>query len=131
SGANVTAHELDALFDVVVSVDENGVNIQDRNGLLKQDRLTVVDLEQAATSHPDLVAGHLDGPAIIEANRKFVELNSAFWNMGLLIRIPAKVKVENGILVRYNLTRPGSMLIPKLVVTAEEGSDAKIVEVYQ
>jgi len=131
TGVNVQTNELDALFDVVVTVDEQGVNIQDRNGLLKKGDLVVADLEAAAVAHQEIVSRYLNGPAIIEPDRKFVELNSAFWNVGLIIRIPAKVKIDNGVLIRYNLTQPGSMLLPKLVVVAEEGSDAKVVEVYQ
>jgi len=131
TGSNVQANELDALFDVVVTVDEQGVNIQDRNGLLKSGDLVVADLEDASVKYQDIVSRYLSGPAIIEADRKFVELNGAFWNVGLIIQIPAKAKIANGVLIRYNLTQPGSMLLPKLVVAAEEGSDAKVVEVYQ
>jgi len=123
--------ELDKLFDVVVSVSEKGFHIDDRNGLLSRNEIIVCSLDDAARDHAPAVTRYLHGPAIIEPNRKFMELNGAFWNFGLFIHIPAKTKLENGVLVRYQVRQSGSMLIPKLIVAAEEGSDAKVVEVFQ
>jgi Fe-S cluster assembly protein SufD len=125
------SHDLDALFDVVVSVSEEGYHINDRNGLLKQNKIVVVGLDEAARLYPEKVTSHFHGSAVIEADRKFTELNGAFWNFGLFIDVPAKVKIDNGILVRYHLSRSGSLLVPKLIVTAGQGSDAKVVEVFQ
>jgi len=131
TGSSVKPHELDALFDVIVTIDEAGLNILDRNGLIEKGDLVVTSLEDAAEKHSEIVKRHLNGPAIIQKDRKFVELNTAFWNVGLLIQVQAKKKIEKGILVRYNLTKPGTMLIPKIVIAAEEGSEATIVEVYE
>ncbi len=129
--SSADANDLDALFDVVVSVSEDGYNINDREGLCADGRIMVMDLETASRLHPALVEKHLHGPAIIESGRKFTELNGAFWNFGLFIHIPAKFTLPRGILVRHQVTRAGSLLVPKLVVVAEEGSDAKVVEVFQ
>lgn len=125
------SHELDTLFDVVVSVSENGYHISDRNGLVAAGKLTVLDLETAAARFPDLIEKHVHGAAVIESNRKFTDLNGAFWNFGLFIHVPANATIENGVLVRYNLTDSGSLLIPKLVVVSEKGSNAKVVEVFE
>ncbi|HMP96842.1 MAG TPA: Fe-S cluster assembly protein SufD [Kiritimatiellia bacterium] len=126
--ASADEHELDALFDVVVSVHESGYSIRDRSGA--GSRITVQSLADAARDHHEAVSRYLHGPALIEENRKFTELNGAFWNFGLFIRIPANLEVENGVLVRYRITRPYSLLIPKLVVVAESGSRANVVEVF-
>ena len=123
--------ELDPLFDVVVSVTEKGYCIDDRHNLLEQKKLVVCSLDDAARDHGDLVARYHHGPAIIEQNRKFTELNGAFWNFGLFIHIPANTRLENGVLVRYRLSQSGAMLAPRLVVAAEAGSEAKVVEVFQ
>lgn len=124
-------HEVDASFDVVVTVSEGGYHIADRSGLLAAGTIVVTDLETAARDHAGLVAAHLQGPAFIEGGRKFTALNGAFWNFGLFIHIPRKVAVPNGILVRYRLDRKGSLLVPKLVVVAGEGSTANVVEMFQ
>jgi Fe-S cluster assembly protein SufD len=123
--------DLDRLFDVVVSVDEQGFHIDDRNGLLAKKTFSVLTLDEAAGVHPEKIMRHVHGPAIIENNRKFSELNGAFWNFGLMIDIPAKTKIENGILIRYRLNTPGAFLVPKLIVAAGEGSDVRVVEVYE
>lgn len=124
-------HELDALFDVVVSVTESGYSIQDRTGLLKAKGMTVCSLDDAARHHAAALAASLHGAAIVEQDRKFTELNGAFWNFGLFIDIPAKAKIEKGVLIRYHITKPGAMLVPKVVVTAGEGSEANVVEVFE
>jgi Fe-S cluster assembly protein SufD len=123
--------ELDAFFDVVVAVDEEGYSITDRKGLLARGALVVKGLHEAAAEHQSAVAAQVHGPALIEEGRKFTELNGAFWNFGLFISIPARQIVENGVLVRYRLNRGGSLLVPKLVVVAGEGSSANVVEVFQ
>lgn len=123
--------ELDHLFDVVVTVSEKGYSIIDRKGLLKGGRLVVKALEDAAGEHADAVRDHVHGPALFEQNRKFSEMNGAFWNFGLFIRIPAKAEIAGGILVRYHMAQAHALLVPKLVVVAEEGSRANVVEVFE
>jgi len=123
--------ELDTLFDVVVTVSERGYHITDRSGLLKSGGLVVCSLDEAAHQHAEAVARHVHGPALIEPNRKFTELNGAFWNFGLFIRIPAKAEIGKGVLVRYRLAKNQALLVPKLVVVAGEGSRANVVEVFE
>lgn len=123
--------ELDRLFDVVVTVTGRGFYINDRNGLVKAGQLVVKDLVSASVEHAGAVERHLHGPALIEPGRKLTELNGAFWNFGLFIHIPPKAEIEGGVLVRYRLSQPKSLLVPKLVVVAGEGSRANVVEVFQ
>lgn len=128
---NAEADALDALFDVVVTVSENGYTINDRRGLIASGTLVVKGLDVAAKDHADAVERHLHGAALIEADRKFTMLNGAFWNVGLFIHIPAKTHIEHGVLVRYRLATPHTLLVPKLVAVSDEGSRANIVEVFQ
>ncbi|HMP88853.1 MAG TPA: Fe-S cluster assembly protein SufD [Kiritimatiellia bacterium] len=125
------ATELDELFDVVVTVSETGWGIHDRKCLLADGKLTVCGLDDASRDFSKKLEPYLHGPAIIEPDRKFTELNGAFWNVGLYIHIPANFQLEHGILVRYSLNQSGAMLVPKLVVVAESGSNARVVEVFQ
>ncbi|HMO05965.1 MAG TPA: Fe-S cluster assembly protein SufD [Kiritimatiellia bacterium] len=129
--APVGEHDFDASFDVVVSVNEDGYHIADRSGLLAAGKVVVCDLETAARDHASLVAAHVQGAALIEGDRKFTAMNGAFWNFALFIHVPRKVEIPNGILVRYQLGRAGSLLVPKLVVVADEGSSVKVVEMYE
>jgi Fe-S cluster assembly protein SufD len=123
--------QLDELFDVVVTVSESGYAIKDRNGLIKSGKLVVKHLAVAADAHAAKLEKHVHGSALIEDGRKFTMLNGAFWNFGLYVEVAAKTEIEHGVLVRYALTKPNVMLIPKLVAVAGEGSRANIVEVFQ
>jgi Fe-S cluster assembly protein SufD len=122
--------ELEALFDVVVDVTTEGVMVADRTGVLAAGRLVVCSLEDAADRHAGLLENRLHGPAVIEADRKFVALNGAFWNVGLFVHVPAKTVIEQGVLVRYRIEQAGALLAPKLVVHAAEGSSLNVVETY-
>ena len=128
---SAAADDLDALFDVVVTVSEQGYTINDRHGLLAGGTLIVKGLDDAARDHGGAFETYVHGPALIEGDRKFTLMNGAFWNIGLFIHVPAKAEIPHGILVRYRLGKPGALLIPKLVAVADEGSRANIVEVFQ
>ncbi len=115
-------------FDVVVSVNDATYHVADRSGVLRDKRIFVMPLEEAASVFPGLVHDHVLGRALPPDRDKFVALNGAFWNFGLLVHIPPGVTLEKGILIRYAHQQPGAALIPLLAVVAGEGSEATIVE---
>lgn len=119
----------DADFDVVVSIDDRGFHIADRTGLLAKGTIGVWSLAEAAQRHPELLARHLRGPAFVKGARYFAALNDAFWNVGVLIHVPARTAVEKGILIRYR-HRAGGAVLPRLVMVVEAGSQATVAEHY-
>lgn len=121
---------MDALFDVVVSVDDHGYHIADRTGRLAAGAFTVCTLDEAARRSPALVQQYLQGPARAKGARKFNALNDAFWNIGLFIHVPARTVVEKGILIRYDHRADGAVL-PRLLVVVEEQGEVTVAEHYQ
>lgn len=117
-------------FDVVIAVGDGFTHIDDRTGLLGKG-LTVCSLAEAAERHADLLAAHLHGAAMPAKPRKFLELNSAFWNVGFFIHVARGVKVPHGILISYTGQKAGSALIPRVVVVAEQGSEFTLAEHFQ
>jgi Fe-S cluster assembly protein SufD len=121
---------MDALFDVVVEVNDSGFSVLDQSGALAAGRFTVCPLDEAASRYPALVQPYLQGPARTKGARKFMALNDAFWNVGLLIHVPARTVVEKGILVRYDHGAAGAVL-PRLLVVVDEQSEVTVAEHYQ
>ncbi|HMP74206.1 MAG TPA: Fe-S cluster assembly protein SufD [Kiritimatiellia bacterium] len=124
------ASDLDDRFDVVIAVTDEGYAIRDnRDG--KVCGLTVLPLREALRQYGDDLAACFDGPAVLERDRKFTQLNSAFWNVGFYIHVAKNTAVERGVLIRYEITGRNALVIPRLIVHAEAGSRARVTEYYQ
>lgn len=125
--AGVTPRAGDEQFDIVVEVDDEGFGVADLTG---RGKVGVLSLAEAAERRPEILQRFLGGPARVKGPRKFAALNDAFWNVGLLIHVPAKTVVEKGVLIRYDHRRGGALL-PRLLVVVEGQSEAKVAEHYQ
>ena len=119
--------ELDAAFDVVVTVSERGYSIVRRNDA----PVDVMTLAEAAVAMPDLLRTHLQGAASPAKPRKFTSFIDAFWNFGLLIHSKPGAKVTGGVLVRYDLSVAGTLLAPRLLLVAEADSELTVAEYYR
>ncbi|MEX2244903.1 MAG: Fe-S cluster assembly protein SufD [Fimbriimonadaceae bacterium] len=103
----------------------------DRNQLVvpKVSGLTVKSLRDALTEDADLVQRHLGQVAKIEGHT-FASLNTALFGDGLFIHLAAGVAVESPIEVVHVTSGDGSCVAPRVLIVADPGSSAKIVETY-
>lgn len=124
----VPASPWDDQFDVVVAVQQDGYAILRNNDTPDQAGITIGSIADVANQHPEWIEKYLQGEARPSTSGKYEAFNDAFWNFGLFIHIPANVKWDRGLLLRYNITQPNSLLIPRLIVVAERHSEALIVE---
>lgn len=122
--------EEDAHYDLIISVTPEGFCIQDRKGITKDDAISVLPLQEAAGSHTTLLEQAMGSAMVSEEQRKFLDLNGAFWNVGFLIHFKKKAEIKGGILIRYHNDRPDSILLPRLVVVAEQESVFSIAEQF-
>lgn len=124
------AAEEDAHYDLILSVSPEGYTIEDRNGITADDGIHVMPLARAAAEHTTLLEQSLGTAMVKEEQRKFFDLNGAFWNVGFFIYVKKRKEIPNGILIRYHNDRPGSVLLPRLVVVAEQESRFAISEQF-
>ncbi|HEY2334529.1 MAG TPA: Fe-S cluster assembly protein SufD [Solirubrobacterales bacterium] len=87
---------------------------------------TVLPLAEALDSHPELVEGRLG--ALAPAGDPFVARNDATWSDGVLIHVPAGVKVEEPIRIEVPLEQEGSAIGWRTLVVLEEGAEAEVWE---
>jgi Fe-S cluster assembly protein SufD len=87
---------------------------------------TVLPLAEAAESNPELVEGRLG--ALAPAGDPFVARNDAAWRDGVLVHVPAGVKLEAPIKVELPLERSGEALAWRTLIVLEEGAEAEIWE---
>jgi Fe-S cluster assembly protein SufD len=121
----------DAEFDVVIGIDDRGYSITDRTGLLKSGGCSVLPLAKAAETMADVLDRYFMGAALPPVERKFTQLNSAFWNFGLLVHVPSKAVIEKGLLLRYGHGVSGRAVLPRLLVVVEDGAELRMVEHFQ
>jgi Fe-S cluster assembly protein SufD len=88
--------------------------------------VTVVPLAEAAESHPDLVEGRLG--ALVPADDPFVARNDAAWSDGVLVHVPAGVRLEQPIRIEVPLDRAKVAVAWRTLVVLEEGAEAEVWE---
>ena len=86
----------------------------------------VLPLKEASESRPELVEGRLG--SLAPADDPFVARNDMDWSDGVLVHVPAGVKVEEPIRIEVPLSESGSALNWRTLVVLEEGAEAEIWE---
>jgi Fe-S cluster assembly protein SufD len=68
--------------------------------------------------------------SLVGWNEKFPAHNAAVWKHGLLVQVPKGVELDRPLYVRIASSVPGSALVWRLLVVAEEGSRFSLIEEY-
>lgn len=86
---------------------------------------------------PDLLGDLIDTPASVRArlgslagDSALVQLNSALWRAGVLLRLPARERLRLPVFIRFAAGQADAMLHPRILVLMEPDSDAILVEHY-
>ena len=87
---------------------------------------TVLSLAEAAESRPELVEGRLG--SLVPSDDPFVARNDAAWGDGVLVHVPAGVRLAQPIRIELPLAEPGAALNWRTLVVLEEGAEAEIWE---
>jgi Fe-S cluster assembly protein SufB len=101
--------------------------------------LVVDDASRAAGVRVETLAGLLaadpDGAerlladtSALPATDRFAQLTRAGWNQGVAIRVPAGVRLERPIVVRWSAGAPDRGLLTRTIVELGDGAAASIVE---
>ena len=86
----------------------------------------VVPLAEALESHGELLRERLGSLVPVEA--PFVARNEAGWRDGVLVHVPAGVKVADPIRVDLSLDEDGAAVSWRTLVVLEEGAEAEVWE---
>jgi len=83
---------------------------------------------QALARDPDGLRAQLEGGVGLPDNDKLAALVRGFWSQGVRLDIPADVRLEQPIMIRWAAGVPERALIGRTLITVGEGADASIVE---
>ncbi len=90
------------------------------------DGATVLPLGEAVDARPELIDGRLG--ALVPDDDPFVARNEAGWRDGVLIHVPAGVKLAAPIKVEVPLDESGSVVYWRTLIVVEEGAEAEVWE---
>jgi Fe-S cluster assembly protein SufD len=84
-------------------------------------------LHEAVAEHGDLVRDHLT-EAVPPEDGKFPALNAALWADGVLLYVPAGVRLESPIRITRWLSEAGAAYFSRVLIIAESGSQVSYVD---
>ena len=87
---------------------------------------TVVPLADALGSHADLLEGALG--SLVPVEDPFVARNEASWRDGVLVHVPAGVRLSEPIRVEVPLDATGTAISWRTLIVLEEGAEAEVWE---
>lgn len=84
------------------------------------------DLSFATRLFPHVVKPYL-GKLITPGTNKWVALNTAYWNAGVLLYVPKQVQVALPLQAWWHRTVGGGLLHPRVLIVAEEDSEVTLL----
>jgi Fe-S cluster assembly protein SufD len=87
---------------------------------------TVLSLTAALESHAELLRSRLG--SLVPAEDPFVARNEAAWRDGVLVHVPAGVKVAEPIKIELPLDESGAAVSWRTLIVLEEGAEAEVWE---
>ncbi len=70
----------------------------------------------------------LDGAPVLPASDKFAQLTRALWSQGIVLDVPAGVRMARPVIVRWILAGHDRALLTRTLVHLGDGADAALVE---
>jgi Fe-S cluster assembly protein SufD len=86
----------------------------------------VLPLKEASESRPELVEGRLG--SLAPSGDPFVARNDDAWSDGVLVHVPAGVRLEEPIRIEVPLSENGRALNWRTLIVLEEGAEAEVWE---
>jgi Fe-S cluster assembly scaffold protein SufB len=77
---------------------------------------------------PDLARRLLADETSLPPDDKLAQMTRAGWNQGVVLHVPAGVRLERPIVIRWNVGAPGRALLTRTILDLGEGAVAAVVE---
>ncbi|HEU0236621.1 MAG TPA: SufD family Fe-S cluster assembly protein [Candidatus Limnocylindrales bacterium] len=77
---------------------------------------------------PDAATRLIGDPASLPLDDRLAQLTRAAWNQGIALRVPAGVRVEHPIVLRWGAGAPGRALLTRTIIELGDGASAVVLE---
>jgi len=126
TGSNA-ASALPDEVDALVELTEDRVSALALSPDARAAGVTLETLGALVERDPDHARRLLEGGTSLP-NDRLAQLARGFWSQGVHLDVPAGVRLERPILVRWRAGRPGRALLGRMVVTVGDGAVLSLVE---
>ena len=90
--------------------------------------VTLETLRAFVLHDPEVARRLVADDGSLPADDRLAQLTRAAWNQGVVLRVPAGVRLEQPIVVRWAAGAPGRALLTRTIVELGEGASASLVE---
>lgn len=114
----------------VIYTRDAGLAGQSLDTALAAKGVVFTTLQDAVRDHPNLVKLYLESALPAEGS-KFDALNAALWTGGTFLYVPRDVEASLPLRAISHVTRTGELILPRLLLIAEENASVALVEDFE
>ena len=114
--------------DGLIVIDEGdvaGVALSPEAAAAGVEFTAIADL---ARRDPERVRALLEGGSALPSDDRFAQLTRALWTQGVILHIPAGVRLVRPIIVRWAAGAAGRALLSRTIITLGDGAQAVVLE---
>jgi Fe-S cluster assembly scaffold protein SufB len=111
----------------LIELHEDGVATRWLDARAAASGVRLMTLPELVAADEALARELLEGAPLLPADEKLAELSRAAWTTGVVLHVPAGVRVERPIVVRWSLGAPRT-LVGRTFLVLGDGAEATVVE---
>ena len=112
----------------LIEIVEDGLGTVGLSNATADAGVVVETFGAALARDPKGLRADLEAGASLPTNDKLAQLARGFWSQGIRVVVPAGVRLDEPIFVRWKSSRPERALISRTLVRLGDGASASIVE---
>jgi Fe-S cluster assembly scaffold protein SufB len=114
----------------LAAFDEDTIVALDLDDAARRAGVTIETVAAFISRDPDTAQRLLIDEAQLPANDRLAQLTRASWNQGLVIRVPAGVRLDQPLIARWAAGKAGQGLLTRTIVELGEGAVATMLEEF-
>lgn len=128
SGSAEISAELPEGVAGIIEIVEDGIGALGLSPNAAKAGVVLETFAAALARDPNGFRAALEGGASLPADDKLAQLARGFWSQGARLVVPAGVRLDDPILIRWQSSRPERALITRTLIALGEGASASVVE---
>jgi Fe-S cluster assembly scaffold protein SufB len=112
----------------LIEITDGSVTAVAMSDSAKAAGVTLTDLRGILDREPDRARAVLTGGPGVPSDDKFAQLTRATWAQGAVLDVPAGVRLDRPIVIRWAIGRPDAALVTRSLVHIGDDADVAVVE---
>jgi Fe-S cluster assembly scaffold protein SufB len=112
----------------LIELREDGAPTRRLSEAARAAGVTLTTFGELLARDPERLRRHLDGGGQVPVDEKLAQAIRAHWNQGVLLEVPAGVRLERPVVVRWAVGEPDRAVVGRLVIALGADAQASVVE---